>query len=34
VIVIPAGEDGTLISATPPLTISDGELDEALSRLD
>jgi 4-aminobutyrate aminotransferase-like enzyme len=33
VIVIPAGEDGTLISATPPLTISDAELDEALSRL-
>jgi 4-aminobutyrate aminotransferase/(S)-3-amino-2-methylpropionate transaminase len=31
VIVIPAGEDGSLISATPPLTISDGELDEALA---
>jgi len=33
VIVIPAGEDGALISATPPLTISDEELDEAFSRL-
>jgi 4-aminobutyrate aminotransferase/(S)-3-amino-2-methylpropionate transaminase len=33
VIVIPAGEDGSLISATPPLTISDEEIDEALSRL-
>jgi 4-aminobutyrate aminotransferase-like enzyme len=33
VIVIPAGEDGSLISATPPLTISDDELDEAFSRL-
>jgi 4-aminobutyrate aminotransferase/(S)-3-amino-2-methylpropionate transaminase len=33
VIVIPAGEDGTLISATPPLTITDDELDEAFSRL-
>lgn len=33
VIVIPAGEDGSLISATPPLTISDEELDEAFSRL-
>jgi 4-aminobutyrate aminotransferase / (S)-3-amino-2-methylpropionate transaminase / 5-aminovalerate transaminase len=30
VIVIPAGEDGSLISATPPLTISDDEIDEAL----
>ena len=30
VIVIPAGEDGSLISATPPLTISDEEIDEAL----
>jgi 4-aminobutyrate aminotransferase-like enzyme len=34
VIVVPAGEDGSLISATPPLTISDEEIDEALSRLD
>ena len=34
VIVIPAGENGSLISATPPLTISDDEIDEALSRLD
>jgi 4-aminobutyrate aminotransferase/(S)-3-amino-2-methylpropionate transaminase len=33
VIVIPAGEDGSLISATPPLTISDDEIDEALERL-
>lgn len=33
VIVIPAGEDGSLISATPPLTITDDELDTALSRL-
>jgi 4-aminobutyrate aminotransferase-like enzyme len=34
VLVIPAGEDGSLISATPPLTISDEEIDEALSRLE
>lgn len=34
ILVIPAGEDGSLISATPPLTISDGELDEALGRLE
>ncbi len=33
VIVIPAGEDGSLISATPPLTISDAEIDEALQLL-
>jgi len=33
VIVIPAGEDGSLISATPPLTISDEEIDEGLSRV-
>jgi 4-aminobutyrate aminotransferase/(S)-3-amino-2-methylpropionate transaminase len=33
VIVIPAGLDGSLISATPPLTISDEEIDEALGRL-
>ena len=33
VIVIPAGEDGSLISATPPLTITDGEIDEALARI-
>jgi 4-aminobutyrate aminotransferase-like enzyme len=32
VIVIPAG-DGSLISATPPLTISDEEIDDALNRL-
>ncbi len=34
VIVIPAGEDGALISATPPLTITDDEIDEALARLE
>jgi 4-aminobutyrate aminotransferase-like enzyme len=33
VIVIPAGEEGSLISATPPLTISDAEIDEALQLL-
>ena len=33
VIVIPAGQDGSLMSATPPLTISDGEIDEALERI-
>ena len=33
VIVVPAGPGGRLISATPPLTITDGELDEALERL-
>lgn len=33
VIVIPAGEDGSLISATPPLTITDEEIGEALGRL-
>ena len=33
VIVIPAGLDGELISATPPLTITDEEIDEALERL-
>jgi 4-aminobutyrate aminotransferase-like enzyme len=32
VIVIPAG-DGSLISATPPLTITDAELDEAFGLL-
>jgi len=34
VIVVPAGEDGSLISATPPLTITDAEIDEALARLE
>jgi 4-aminobutyrate aminotransferase / (S)-3-amino-2-methylpropionate transaminase / 5-aminovalerate transaminase len=34
VIVIPAGLDGSLISATPPLTITDDEIDEALTRID
>jgi 4-aminobutyrate aminotransferase/(S)-3-amino-2-methylpropionate transaminase len=33
VIVVPAGPGGRLISATPPLTISDDEIDEALARL-
>ena len=33
VLVVPAGLDGTLIQATPPLTISDAEIDEALERL-
>jgi acetylornithine/succinyldiaminopimelate/putrescine aminotransferase len=32
VLVVPAG-DGALIQATPPLTISDGELDEVFDRL-
>jgi 4-aminobutyrate aminotransferase-like enzyme len=33
IIVIPAGEDGSLMSATPPLTITDEEIDEALERI-
>jgi 4-aminobutyrate aminotransferase / (S)-3-amino-2-methylpropionate transaminase / 5-aminovalerate transaminase len=33
VLVVPAGIDGALIQATPPLTISDAELDEAFARL-
>jgi 4-aminobutyrate aminotransferase/(S)-3-amino-2-methylpropionate transaminase len=33
VLVIPAGEDGSLMSATPALTIGDEEIDEALGRL-
>jgi 4-aminobutyrate aminotransferase-like enzyme len=33
VIVVPAGPGGRLISATPPLTISDDEIDEAFARL-
>ena len=33
VVVIPAG-DGSLVAATPPLTISDEEIDEALARLE
>jgi 4-aminobutyrate aminotransferase-like enzyme len=32
VLVVPAG-DGSLIQATPPLTLSDDDLDEALTRL-
>jgi 4-aminobutyrate aminotransferase / (S)-3-amino-2-methylpropionate transaminase / 5-aminovalerate transaminase len=33
VLVVPAGLDGSLIQATPPLTITDAELDEAFDRL-
>jgi 4-aminobutyrate aminotransferase-like enzyme len=33
VITIPAGPGGSLTSATPPLTISDDDLEEALERL-
>jgi 4-aminobutyrate aminotransferase-like enzyme len=33
VIVVPAGPGGSRISATPPLTITDAEIDEALERL-
>jgi 4-aminobutyrate aminotransferase / (S)-3-amino-2-methylpropionate transaminase / 5-aminovalerate transaminase len=33
VIVVPAGEDGSLMSATPPLTITDDEINEALERI-
>jgi 4-aminobutyrate aminotransferase / (S)-3-amino-2-methylpropionate transaminase / 5-aminovalerate transaminase len=33
VLVVPAGLDGSLIQATPPLTITDDELDDALNRL-
>jgi 4-aminobutyrate aminotransferase-like enzyme len=33
VIVIPAGEDGRYMSATPPLTITDDEIGEALERI-
>jgi acetylornithine/succinyldiaminopimelate/putrescine aminotransferase len=33
VIVVPAGLDGSLIQATPPLTITDAELDEAFEKL-
>jgi 4-aminobutyrate aminotransferase-like enzyme len=33
VLVVPAGENGTLIQATPPLVVSDEELDEAFARL-
>ncbi len=34
VLVVPAGEDGSLIQATPPLSITDAEIDEALERLE
>jgi acetylornithine/succinyldiaminopimelate/putrescine aminotransferase len=33
VLVVPAGLDGLLIQATPPLTITDAELDEAFETL-
>jgi 4-aminobutyrate aminotransferase-like enzyme len=33
VLVVPAGLDGSLVQATPPLTISDAELEEAIERL-
>jgi 4-aminobutyrate aminotransferase/(S)-3-amino-2-methylpropionate transaminase len=33
VLVVPAGLDGRLIQATPALTITDDEIDEALARL-
>lgn len=33
VLVVPAGDDGSLMQAVPPLTISDAELDEAFERL-
>ena len=33
VIVVPAGLDNELISATPPLVISDEEIEDALERL-
>jgi 4-aminobutyrate aminotransferase-like enzyme len=33
VLVVPAGLEGSLIQATPPLTITDAELDEAFERL-
>jgi acetylornithine/succinyldiaminopimelate/putrescine aminotransferase len=33
VIVVPAGEDGSLISATPPFTITDEEIEYGLERI-
>ena len=33
VLVVPAGDDGSLIQATPPFTLTDDEVDEALERL-
>jgi 4-aminobutyrate aminotransferase-like enzyme len=33
VLVVPAGDDGSLIQATPPLTMTDAEVDEALYAL-
>ena len=34
VIVVPAGLENELISATPPLVISDEEIEQALELLD
>jgi acetylornithine/succinyldiaminopimelate/putrescine aminotransferase len=34
VLVVPAGLGGSLLSATPPLTITDDEIGEALERLE
>jgi 4-aminobutyrate aminotransferase-like enzyme len=34
VLVVPAGLEGSLIQATPPLTITDAELNEAFEKLD
>jgi acetylornithine/succinyldiaminopimelate/putrescine aminotransferase len=33
VLVVPAGLNGSLIQATPPLTITNAELDEAFEKL-
>jgi 4-aminobutyrate aminotransferase-like enzyme len=33
VLVVPAGLDGSLVQATPPLTITEAEVDEAVARL-
>jgi 4-aminobutyrate aminotransferase-like enzyme len=33
VLVVPAGLEGSLIQATPPLTITDADLDEAFAKL-
>ncbi|HET7045119.1 MAG TPA: aminotransferase class III-fold pyridoxal phosphate-dependent enzyme [Gaiellaceae bacterium] len=34
VLVVPAGDDGSLMQAIPPLVITDEEIDEALARLE
>jgi 4-aminobutyrate aminotransferase/(S)-3-amino-2-methylpropionate transaminase len=34
VVVVPAGDDGSLMQAIPPLVITDEEIDEALARLE